>query len=274
MTWSGEELDIDAYLARIGFEGDPKPDTGTLRALHRAHVAAIPFENLEIMLGRGVPLDLPALQDKLVRRRRGGYCYEHNLLFAAVLERIGFRVRGLGARVRLGTSSLLPVTHMLTRVRGDGDEDWLCDVGFGAAGLREPMPLRAGAQVPQGSWEFALKEEAEGVWVLAGRGSDEWRDLYAFTLEQRHPVDYVVMNHYTSTHPRSAFIRRPVVQRAASRAQHMLTGADLVIASADGQRLERAVRADELTSVLDREFGIELSDDDLAVLVREHYTGE
>src|ERR1044072_4145303 len=134
MTWNAEELNIEAYLGRIGFAGDLKQDAETLRALHPAHLAATPFENRELMLGRPVPLDLPAVQQKLVHKRRGGYCYEHNLLFAAVLEHIGFSVRGLGARVRLHTTSVRPVTHMLTRVQVDDDE-WLCDVGFGASGL-------------------------------------------------------------------------------------------------------------------------------------------
>ncbi|MEU6393440.1 arylamine N-acetyltransferase [Streptomyces sp. NPDC046939] len=273
MTWNAEELDIDAYVARIGFDGDLKQDVETLRALHRAHVAAIPFENLELMLGRPVPLDLSAVQDKLVHRRRGGYCYEHNLLFAAVLEHIGFSVRGLGARVRLNTTSLRPVTHMLTRVQVDEDA-WLCDVGFGAAGLREPIPLRDGVQVTQGPWEFGIVRESEDIWVLRGRRPDDWHDVYAFTLEERHPVDYMVLNHYTSSHPRSTFVRRPVVQYGTADARRMLAGEEFVIAYADGRRVERAVTATELRTVLDQEFGVELGDDDLAALVRTHYTGE
>ncbi|MFJ9037676.1 arylamine N-acetyltransferase [Streptomyces sp. NPDC102406] len=275
MTWNAEELDMDAYTARIGYTGDLKQDAETLRGLHRAHVDAIPFENLEMMLGRPVPLDLPALQDKLVNRRRGGYCYEHNLLFAAVLERIGFPVRGLGARVRLGAGSVRPVTHMLTRVWA-GEREWLCDVGFGASGLREPIPLEDGAQGTQGAWEFGVEKEREGdgAWVLRSRQPDGWRDVYAFTLEERLPVDYVVLNHYTSTHPRSGFIRRPVVQYGIGDARRLLTGSEFVVEYADGRRTEREVEAGELGSVLDREFGIELSAAELTALVRAHYAGE
>ncbi|MFJ8824266.1 arylamine N-acetyltransferase [Streptomyces sp. NPDC102467] len=273
MTWDAEELNIDAYMARIGFDEDPKQDVETLRGLHRAHVEAIPFENLEIMLGREVLLDVPSLQDKLVHKRRGGYCYEHNLLFAAVLEQIGFPVRGLGARVRMGTASLRPVTHMMTRVRVDGEE-WLCDVGFGASGLREPIPLSEGAQVVQDAWEFGMEKEGSDIWVLRSRRPDGWRDMYAFTSEERHPVDYVVLNHYTSTHPRSAFVRRPIVQYATPDARRTLTGRELVVEYADGSRAEREVPASELRTVLDREFGIELSDVEVAALVRVHYTGD
>ncbi|MFD6619985.1 arylamine N-acetyltransferase [Streptomyces albidoflavus] len=273
MTWNAEELNIGAYVGRIGFASDLKQDVETLRALHRAHLAAIPFENLELMLGRPVLLDLPSVQEKLVHKRRGGYCYEHNLLFAAVLEHIGFTVRGLGARVRLNTTSLRPVTHMLTRVQVE-DEEWLCDVGFGAAGLREPLLLADGQKVVQGAWEFGLVKESADVWVLRGRRPDDWHDVYAFTPEERHPVDYTVLNHYTSSHPRSPFIRRPVVQYGTAKARRMLTGEEFVIVHADGRRDERAVRAAELRTVLDQEFGIQLNDDDLTALVRTHYTGE
>lgn len=272
MTFNGEELDIEAYLARLGHTGGAKPDLDTLRVLHREHVAAIPFENLEIMLGRPVQLDLPALQDKLLHSRRGGYCYEHNLLFAAALERIGFDVTGLAARVRAGASSTRAVTHMVLKVEVDG-EAWHCDVGFGADGLLEPIPLRGGVEMQQGEWRFGLQQEAEGVLALRTWHSDGWLDLYAYTQERRLPVDYVVMNHYTSTHPRSSFIRRPVVQKAAPEVRRKLVGDQLTVVHPDGSVDERSVPVGELTDVLDREFGIELDADDSAELIRVHYAG-
>ncbi|MEU6000774.1 arylamine N-acetyltransferase [Streptomyces sp. NPDC047197] len=276
MAWNGEELDIEAYLARLGHEGEAKPDFDTLRVLHRAHVAAIPFENLETMLGRPVPLDLPALQDKLVRRRRGGYCYEQNLLFAAALDRIGFAVKGLGARVRAGASSRRAVTHMLLRVEADGRQ-WHCDVGFGAEGLLEPIPMGDEGDVEQdvrqGEWRFGIVQESNGARVLRTEEAGGWFDLYEYTLEERLPVDYVVMNHYTSTHPMSSFIRRPVIQRAAPEARRTLIGARLTVARPDGTSDERGVSTQELGEVLDREFGIELNADDRAELIRMHYAG-
>ncbi|MFG2523317.1 arylamine N-acetyltransferase [Streptomyces sp. NPDC048527] len=268
MTWNGEDLDLDAYLARIGFIGDVKPDLETLRAVHRAHLASIPFENLEIMLGRLVYLDPAALQAKLVRQRRGGYCYEQNLLFAAALERIGYSVKGLGARVRVGATAMRAVTHMLTRVTVEDGQEWLCDVGFGAQGLREPIPLRDGIEVGQGPWTFGLVSEAGGVLVLRSLRPGGWEEIYAFTLEERYPVDYVVMNHYTSTHPRSAFTHRPVVQRAAVDTQRSLIDMRLSIEHPDGTRDERDVQEGELIDLLAREFGIELSAEDAARLIR------
>ncbi|MFD4479911.1 arylamine N-acetyltransferase [Streptomyces sp. NPDC058471] len=276
MTWNGEEADIEAYVGRVGHEGDLKPDFDTLRALHRAHVASIPFENLEMMVGRPVPLDLAALQDKLVRQRRGGYCYEQNLLFAAVLERIGFAVTGLGARVRVGASSRRAVTHMLLKVEADGQQ-WHCDVGFGGLGLLEPISMGNEGHVRQdarqGEWRFGIVQEANGARVLRTERAGGWFDLYEYTLEERLPVDYVVMNHYTSTHPMSSFIRRPVVQRAAPDVRRTLVGEHLTVTRPDGTSDERDVSARELGDVLDREFGIELSAEDRAELIRAHYAG-
>ncbi|MEU7583084.1 arylamine N-acetyltransferase [Streptomyces sp. NPDC041068] len=272
MTWNGEELDFEAYLARLGHTGGTKPDLDTLRTLHREHVAAIPFENLEMMLGRPVPLELTALQDKMVHRRRGGYCYEQNLLFAAALERIGFEVTGLGARVRAGASSTRAVTHMLLKVEVDG-ELWQCDVGFGGDGLLEPIPMRAGAEARQGEWRYGLRQEDDGVLVLRTCGPEGWFDLYAYTQERRLPVDYVVMNHYTSTHPKSSFIRRPVMQKASPETRRRLVGDQLTVTRADGSTDERTVPVGELTDVLVREFGIELDADDSSELIRVHYAG-
>src|SRR5438552_5613549 len=127
---------LDAYLARIGYTGPREPTPAVLEAVHLAHATHIPFENLDIQLGRPILLDLASLQAKLVHGRRGGYCFEQNTLFAAALEQLGFRVTRLAARVRIGATRLSPRTHMTLKV--DVDEgSWLADVGFGGAGLLE-----------------------------------------------------------------------------------------------------------------------------------------
>jgi N-hydroxyarylamine O-acetyltransferase len=116
--WEIDRLDLDAYLARIGFGGAPAADVDTLRALHRAHHAAIPFENVDIVLGRRLEVDLDSVQDKLVRRPRGGYCFEHNLLFAAVLERLGYAVTRLAARRAPGRERTCCCAWSSTATRG------------------------------------------------------------------------------------------------------------------------------------------------------------
>src|SRR5687767_10168065 len=127
-------FDLAAYLERIGYAGTPHPDRTTLAPLQLAHATHIPFENLDILLQRPVRLDIESLQAKLVEERRGGYCFEHNLLFAAALEAAGFSVTPLAGRVRYRTRRTLPRTHMLLLV-SVGGADWIADVGFGLEGL-------------------------------------------------------------------------------------------------------------------------------------------
>ncbi|RKN72848.1 arylamine N-acetyltransferase [Streptomyces klenkii] len=273
-TWGGADLDLGAYLARIGMEGPVRPDVETLRAVHRGHVAAFPFENLEILLGRPILLDVKSLQDKMVAQRRGGYCYEQNLLFAAVLERIGFSFTGIGARIRMGSEKLRPVTHMALKAEAGG-EQWLCDVGFGGEGLLEPLPFPDGARVQeqQGGWTFGIEREREGVQVLRSLHPEGWFDLYAFGPEERVPVDYAVMNHYISTHPHSPFVSRVVVQQTEPGIRRSLVGSMLVTARPDGPEEQREVRAAELVRLLAREFRIELGEADAALLGRVQSSG-
>ncbi|KUL55264.1 acetyltransferase [Streptomyces sp. NRRL F-4489] len=268
--WGGDRLDLDAYLARIGHTGDRRPTLDTLRALHRAHSAAIGFENLEVVLGRPVLLDLESLQAKLVRQRRGGYCYEQNSLYAAALERLGFRVTGLGARVRNGEDKLRPVSHATLKVTLDGT-DWITDVGFGGEALLEPIPLRDGAEARQGAWDFGIVREPDtGIWVLRSRRADGWADLYAFTAEERFPVDYTVYNHYTSTHPRSPFIRRVAVQKPGPDVRRTLIGRELTETRPDFTREVRQVAPEEVPALLDTAFGITLTEQDAKELVARY----
>ncbi|OKJ51545.1 acetyltransferase [Streptomyces sp. CB02261] len=274
--WSGEELDLDAYLARIGYEperdGKLVPDLRTLTYLHRAHVAAVPFENLDVALGKPVLLDVKSLQSKLVDRRRGGYCYEQNSLFAAVLERIGFTVAGRGARNRSRGAVLPPVTHALLAVTIEG-EQWLTDVGFGWQGLLEPMPLRDGARVEQSGWTFAVGVEEEGIHVLRSLRPQGWTDLYAFAPQTLYPGDFTVMNHYSSSHPQSRFLGQVVAQRPGADVRRALVRTTLSSVRSDGVTEERIVRAGGLIATLETEFGIELDEEERAGVRRMHPAG-
>ncbi|MFE9931996.1 arylamine N-acetyltransferase [Streptomyces sp. NPDC005533] len=274
--WSGEELDLDAYLARIGLQenaGDGRelrPDLATLYAVHRAHTAAIPFESLDVLLGRPVALDVKSIEDKLVHAGRGGYCYEQNSLLAAALERLGFEVSGRGARNRTRGDSLLPVTHAVLVVTVEG-EPWLCDVGFGHQGPREPVPLgRPGVALEQGEWTYRVREEEDGILVLCHLRGGTWRDLYAFSPQRYHPVDYVLLNHYSSGHPRSSFVGRLVVHHPGDAVRRALVGREFTLLYPDGRTERRDVGPDELLAVLDQEFGLRLPERDAAELVRIH----
>ncbi len=246
--------DLPAYLRRTGYAGEFRNGLATLQGLHLAHVSHIPFENLDILLGRPICLDLPSLQEKLVRGGRGGYCFEQNLLFAAVLEELGFRLTRLAARVRYGTDRLLPRTHMALRVEAGGSS-WLADVGFGADGVLLPVPFDPGRESRQFAWSYRLMEQ-EGTWTLQSLREGSWTDLYAFTLEPQEEVDYVVASHYTSTHPDSRFVQTLTAQLSAPDFRRTLRNREL--STDDGTRVtKRILTGDaEILDVLSGTFGL------------------
>jgi N-hydroxyarylamine O-acetyltransferase len=256
-------FDLDAYLARVRFTRSPRADEPTLRALHRAHVQAIPFENVDVRLGRPIRLDLTALQEKLVHRRRGGYCFEQNTLFLHALRAIGFDADACEARVRPESGQVLPRTHMVLVVR-TGAGSWLCDVGFGADGLLEPARLDATEQV-QGVLAFRVSREGP-LHVLQSRGADEsWVDGYAFLPEARYPTDFEVANWYTSTWPQSRFVLTTTAQRATAEERHALRGLRLTSRTRRGTS-ERQLSHGELGGVLRTLFDLDLDDADVARL--------
>ena len=237
-------LDLQAYLRRIGYQGAVEPTRRVLEALHLAHATHIPFENLDILLGRPIALDLASLQAKLVARSRGGYCFEHNLLFAAVLREFGFEPTLLAARVRFRTTAVLPRTHMLLLVEGEGSR-WLADVGFGGEGLLLPVPFGNGEEARHYAWTYRVIEEAgAGTWILQSRRNDAWLDLYAFTLEPQQAVDYEIANHYMSTHPDSRFVQTLTVQLPGTQRRMILRNRDLIEDRGDAV-LKRRIESDE-----------------------------
>ncbi|CCF84842.1 arylamine N-acetyltransferase family protein [Nitrolancea hollandica] len=218
-------IDIVAYFERIGYTGSREPTAETLHRLHLSHVMAIPFENLDILLGRAIRLDIPSLQDKLVTARRGGYCHEQNMFFAAVLETLGFQVTRLAARVYTGATRMRPPTHMLLRVDID-DSSWVADVGFGGEGLLEPIPLVTGWVVPQFAWSYRLVNDG-ALWILQSYRDDAWHDLYGFTLEEHFPVDFELATYFTSTHPASPWLRNLVVWLPNHKSRWVLRNREL-----------------------------------------------
>jgi N-hydroxyarylamine O-acetyltransferase len=209
-------IDVNAYLGRIGWHGAASADLATLRALATAHIAAIPFENLDPLLGLPVRLELPALERKLVHDGRGGYCFEQNLLFAAALRTLGFAVSGLIARVlwQHPEDAVTPQTHMLLRVELGGDS-WLVDVGFGGHVLTGALRLQADVEQATGHEPFRLVMR-EGDWRMQSLVHGQWRSLYRFDLRPSQLVDYVVANHYVSTHPASRFTANLMVGRTTA----------------------------------------------------------
>ncbi|HWG00793.1 MAG TPA: arylamine N-acetyltransferase [Trebonia sp.] len=245
--WSAGRLDLDAYLRRIGVAGPVAPSEATLAALQRAHLAAIPFENLDIMLGRPVRVDLASIQAKLVDGGRGGYCFEHGQLFGAALERIGFAVERLLARVPRPDGPVSPRTHLTLRVRTpDRLGVWLADVGFGSS-PPAPLSLRrlrsGGPQVLDGWVYEVVPDEHDGTWQLREFQDQEWITLYRFDDQRVYPVDVVLANHYTSTHPDSWFTRTPVVAHRAPGTITSLRGRTFTVTS-PGRVKERRTLSD------------------------------
>ncbi|MFE3261599.1 arylamine N-acetyltransferase [Nocardia sp. NPDC059091] len=275
-TWQGADLDLDAYLARIGFTGERTPTLATLREMVRAHTTTIPFENLEIILGRGIPLDPEALQDKLIRRRRGGYCYENVGLFAAALERLGFEFTAMSGRVTRGATNLRPATHALLRVKAvDDDRRWLCDVGFGW-GPVEPVELAPDrGEFSAGAWRFRLERSIDAaggeLWTLYQFGRDGWVDRYTFVTTPQYRVDFAVGNHYVSTSARSPFTTRPFVQRFHAEVHHQLDGTTWTTSYPDGSEEVRELEVAELPKVLAEVFDVELDQADAAQLTRAEW---
>ncbi|WP_037854270.1 arylamine N-acetyltransferase family protein [Streptomyces sp. NRRL S-340] len=264
-----EPFDLDAYLRRIGWEGGREPGLATLRAVHLAHSFSLPFENLDALSGTAPSLAPADLMAKMVRGRRGGYCYEHNSLLACALDALGFEVSGLAARVVLGADSpqSRPRTHMMLRV-GVPDEPrpYLADVGFGATGaLLLPVPLVLGAEFEDAGRRHRFARLPHGgpleLWALEAYdgASARWVAQYAFTLEPFTAADFEVFNWHVSTHPRSPFTRRAYLQKATAERHVALDGARFTESRADGTVTERTLTDEaEARRVADEEFGIEV----------------
>lgn len=247
-------IDLGAYLERTGAPAPLAPSAEALADLQQAHVGAVPFENLDILLGCPITLDLETLQAKLVTARRGGYCFEQNTLFAAVLERVGFDVTPLAARVRVGATAVRARTHMLLHV--DLPEGpFVADVGFGADGPVRSLPLQERREHWIGSTGHRFRKE-DDLWVLEGNTEGEWLDLYAFTLEPQYPIDFEMANHFTSTYPRSTFVNTLVAQRSWPERRVVLRNRDFVVREGRVAKTTTVRDPEHLLDVLDRHFGL------------------
>ena len=250
-----ESIDLEAYLRRIGHTGSIAPQLSTLQALAIAHVATIPFENLDPLRGLPVDLELAALQRKLVQDGRGGYCFEQNLLLAAVLRTIGFEVSGLIARVLWNQpeDAVTGQTHMLLRVELAG-ESWLVDVGFGGQVL--PGALRLQTDIEQATGHEPLRLILrDGDWRMQSLVRGQWLSLYCFDLKPSQPVDYVVANHYVSTHPASRFVSNLIVARTAADRRLSLFNREFTIRRLGHEPERHALRdSAEIRDVMEREF--------------------
>lgn len=254
------DIDLDAYLARIGWSGPARPTLRALGSLASHHAASIAFENLNPLLGLPVSLDPQAVERKLVRDGRGGYCFEHNLLFSRALRAIGFEVSGLAARVvwNQPEDAITTRSHMVLRVDLDG-ETWLVDVGFGGMTLTGAIRLEAGIEQATPHEPFRLLI-ADGDWRMQVRLGEEWKSQYRFDLQRQHPQDYEPVNYYLSTHPSSHFVHSLVAARAAPDRRLALRNREFAVHPLGGETRRRTLgSAAEIIEVLEREFLLNLA---------------
>jgi N-hydroxyarylamine O-acetyltransferase len=251
-------VELDRYFARIGYDGPREPTLPVLHAITAAHTHAIPFENLDVLLGRPIDLNVGAVFQKLVVDRRGGYCFEQNGLLLEVLGHLGFDVAPLSARVRLQRPrDFTPTrTHVFLRVEL-GDESWVTDVGVGALSLTSAVRLVP--DVDQPTPHDARRFVREGTrWFHQVRFDSDWSDVYEFTLEEMPLVDREVANWFTSAHPRSHFKDRLMVARAAPGGRRFtLLDDELTVRQRDGRAEKRRVQTQEqLLDVLAGSFDL------------------
>jgi len=249
------DLDLDAYLARIGWTESREPTFATLAGILRAHVRTIPFENLDVLLGRGIDLDLRALQAKLVRARRGGYCFEHATLLAAMLEALGFVPVRHSARVVLfSPRTEVPRTHMMLTVALP-EGTFVLDPGFGGLAPDAPVPLADVAPADDASHWMARDGDYR---VLRARSGGEIVDCWATTLEIDNASDFIVANHYTATHPASGFRNRLMLRAFEGDARVSVVDRSVTIADASTSRTSELADRKELRALLVRHFGFDL----------------
>jgi len=199
------DLDLDAYFHRIQWGGSTNADLVSLAGMLEAHMSHIPFENLDVLLGRPIRLDLEGVQAKLVRAHRGGYCFEHGTLFAAVLERLGFTlVRHVARVVMVASREESPRTHMFLKV-SLAEGIFVVDPGLGALAPRFPVPFTDQSNAPPADATHWMVRD-DPYWVLRARSGDKLVDAWVSTLDRDNIVDFEDGNHFTSTYPRSPFV--------------------------------------------------------------------
>jgi N-hydroxyarylamine O-acetyltransferase len=253
-------MHINDYLDRIRYDRPVKPDVPTLRGLQTAHMWNIPFENLDIGLKRRIRIDEESIWDKLIRRQRGGFCYELNGLFAWLLKQIGFEVTYLNARVFNREGNLgIAFAHLALLVQASGrSERWLADVGFGDSFI-EPLSLETRDEQVQGLRGYKL-EHTLGRFIVWQRNYDgSWERQYLFDLQpHRFPEEYEAACLYHQTSPKSSFTQRSIISRATEDGRVSLEDSRLIITE-NGQRIESSIAYDdEYRGLLKAHFDIEL----------------
>lgn len=249
-------VNIKAYLARINYRGPRAPIAETLRGLQRAHLLAVPFENLSIHVGQPIVLEDAALFDKIVERGRGGFCYEINGLFAALLRALGFKVEMLSAGVANADGDFgLDFDHMTLMVTIN-DERWLADVGFGDSFV-EPLRLGERGEQKQDGRRYKIEVSGDYSILMQRENEGEWKAQYRFALQPHEYADYFEMCRYHQTSPQSHFTQQRICSRLTEDGRVTLSDMRFITTSKNGERRERTLTSQkEYEAILREHFGI------------------
>lgn len=245
------------YLQRLGFDAPPAPTLETLRQLQLRHTGAFPFENLTTLMGEPVLIDLPSIEQKVLHDSRGGYCYELNNLFLALLQTLGFEARGITGRVVMNQpeGGWTARTHRLSLVTLGGVR-YITDVGFGGMVPTAPLMLDTEAEQLTPHEPYRIEPHADGYTLRANVGG-EWRAMYIFDLQRQEDIDYTLGNWYVSTHPESSFVKQLMVARTGEGWRRTLNNGSFAIHRMGSESERRQVAdVDELIGLLESEFGI------------------
>jgi len=248
-------FDLQCYLSRIGYEGNITADFDTLRCMMRCQLWSVPFENLDVQAGFVPSLAPEEIYSKIVERRRGGYCYEVNGIFALALQAIGIPYRLVAARP-MTYAVRRPKTHMAIVASIEGRE-WLCDLGFGGYGIHEPVDLRwLDCDIQQGSDTFRLSKVTDRDYLLQSLVDGEWKKLYEFNLCEQEWVDFEPVNWLNATHPESIFVQGLIVVLQHETGKAVLSG-DRFRYFSDGRVEDRIVRPEEIPELLRQVFSLD-----------------
>lgn len=250
-------FDLDSYFGRVNYRGGTDAGEETLHDLHTAHTLNVPFENLDVFYRKPIPLDEASLYNKIVKEKRGGYCFEMNGIFSFVLQRMGFNVTNLLARVIINGNQYTTKTHQAILVQAGGRQ-WIADVGFGNDGIIAPLILEEGTEQRQFAHTYRLTKHSSFGYMLQKKQGDRYNPLYVFTLEECFPDDFLMSNHFTATFPGSFFLSMRMCTMPTPDGRITLTDSHFKVVKNDGVS-ERPIADESDFKALSKEhFGLDL----------------
>lgn len=249
--------DIQSYLNRIGYHGPLDGSAETLAALQEAHVKSVPYENLDILMGVPLSLEIPDLFRKIVKNHRGGYCFELNGLFAWLLECLGYPVHQCMSRFLRDETAIPMRRHRVLKVEAERIF-WLCDVGVGGPSPCRPLQMEAGLEQHQGNEAYRLKQDPFLGWVVEEFRKDAWMQYYSFTEEPQLPLDYVMPSYWCEHAPESIFTKTGMLSIRTQAGRNTIAGDEFRIFTGKGVKVFVPESEEERKDALRTYFGIDL----------------